>query len=977
MDLNSLLNTLKEEKLSFEDICKLRASLDSTLIVEKIRTFTSFQFPTDKSESFVFFDTFIQLLLVINLEDDPYGAQYTQSLMMESFQKCITGLSIQFGNGWLIEFPFHLTSKTWCALRKHKDPTILVCLYGLVLTFSREATSHAWIKALIQFIKSNYAGIIINLWLTCCCTFDEEDAQNLFMDTLESQLQKEYASTKVVADQLIQVLSTCDLEYLNTTMGRYMGAGRAIFTKEDYTLGYMQLECKLSKGAGTLTHLKKLYRNYTMKSGNPWMHNNSTDFIYFTHSKYLATNPLLDATLLENWTTDKHKQIVSIQKGTLLWMQNMRDMVPTEFDVHLKSLILEHYPTDRKIVLDSLLADWTVRDIFQCHLDQVADTLIDLLSTKPYNKRCAPFYAFIQLFNIPDENHQQQHTNNETEMYHYETKSGAFIDLSQFSNCSDPPLMLGCSRLLQSLTKTKANQRVRDWVGDCLHNASSDIIKNYFSWLAHGLNDDVSLKKDQTPFALFLKVALNSCHTQSAHIVPILLQSFTFESLEWLVRYNRNSAESTLVHYFDDGPQVSKNIMIQELFSTKSKRYMDLLLGFLREKMQGTDPKLPHSRAWFRNHFLGVILSFVGKDTKSQDVASCILRELFKAREKFEWYFGTALVQSENQLDFKSLHLSNNHEVYTIKESGLAYVFHEMVKLGQADQKKHLLKVWFDLWTSQSKITVPVSWILQCAGLYDQAPVLVKQMIKQWITIGLLEENTTDQNARSFVSRFMDLVLISDAPEPESLFELMLEVAISHRSFPLKEVNDCIIHILIDLSEELDFETEQLSLTPTAPETIKETAQEPEAIVINTTNPWKAARLRRRIEKANAREKSRKKLITAVKKEVPQPTSNTNAKDNASLTTIKTLLILVQRVFDFLLRLLNSTSRDLSIKQDIRQELINTPLIYEPLAKFARLVQKPDDLREDVQNVIVLCLDYLKKQPDPTVYNISQRILVV
>jgi hypothetical protein len=275
MDLNSLLNNQKEVTLSLKDIQSLRADPDSALIVEKIRSFTALLYPPRIADSFIFFDTFIQLLLCIDFEDDPYGAQYTKSVVIDAFRKCINGLLQKHGNGWLIQFPSHLTPMTWVALRKNKDATILIYLYGLVLTFANESISKEWIQSLMPFMQSSYVGIIVNLWLTCSCTLEESKeidsdyAQELFLDTLESRLENEPSFMMGVTEKFFTVLKTLDTEYLATHIDQYLGSalGRAVFTKDNFTVGYIQLENKLEDKSNLYSCLKRDYLEYKTLTG--------------------------------------------------------------------------------------------------------------------------------------------------------------------------------------------------------------------------------------------------------------------------------------------------------------------------------------------------------------------------------------------------------------------------------------------------------------------------------------------------------------------------------------------------------------------------------------------------------------------------------------------------------------------------------------------------------------------------------------
>ena len=103
-----------------------------------------------------------------------------------------------------------------------------------------------------------------------------------------------------------------------------------------------------------------------------------------------------------------------------------------------------------------------------------------------------------------------------------------------------------------------------------------------------------------------------------------------------------------------------------------------------------------------------------------------------------------------------------------------------------------------------------------------------------------------------------------------------------------------------------------------------------------------------------------------------------------SSQSLKALTTLVQRLFNFLLRLLNSSlintsvdlnNNSLAVKQDIQKQLMSIPLFYEPLSKLVKWIREPEDLQEDIQAIVELSTDYLKHLPDKTLFEASQRIL--
>lgn len=712
----------------------------------------------------------------------------------------------------------------------------------------------------------------------------------------------------------------------------------------------------------------------------------------------VSKNPLLNEQLLAQTPSDIYDQTKAIRQGTRFWVRKMSELSPQDFDKHLKNAIEEHYPTERKTVLDLVLADWTARDRFHRHVDLVIHTLLSQLSnTKKYNKRTAPYYAFTQQFNIPDENYQryqlqqQQRQTNvamlNTSSSSYQVKSGAYIDLSRFSNCSDMVLMHGCCKLLQSMTLyLQGSVKVQEWVADCLRFACSEIIQQYTTWLVAGLAKKLQSQQSSLGcYSQFMQVLLKNCISSSSYVIPVLLKAFDETTLTWLLKQHLQVA-TIILHYFDDGQQVSKDMVVVELLKTKRKSYIDMLMNYLRENMSSTDPSLPRSRAWFRNHFLANILSLVGEDHQGQSVASCIFRQLLKARGDFEWYFGTPLVSAQ-QITFKTLQLASTHDIYAVKNTGLAAMLESIARMKDNIKKERLINDWFDLWTSSNnneyKFTVPVGWILQCAGLYDQAPVVVKLMIKRLIHIGIHNQrrqpNTQEQDImrlapqRHFLDRVMDLILLSDAPEPDRLFEFVLSLSCEQYGTldTFHDINQAIINTMIELDSELKLENLALSSTNQMPP------------------PLPKSKIYKRKKNGKYHKKSRRQQAAMIRKheeELEKYLKETNENVIKINNTMKALTTLTQRIFNFLVLLFNntcspstveSTSNVLPLKERMQLELTSTLLLYYPLAKLVKLIREPEDLQDDIQTVIDLCLERLKNHPtDKGLHAQSQKILL-
>ncbi|KAI8390049.1 hypothetical protein BD560DRAFT_379768 [Blakeslea trispora] len=980
MDLNSLLNDQNDNTITLSVLKNLLEQNDSAKTLDKIRASTTYIYPDNENDTFVFFDYFVRVILSALTEDDPYSAQYARSIIIDSLRTCIKGLTEQNSMGWLTRFPHYITRPTWIAL--HNNIIVLAYLYGLVLAMLKQpeyvSGSDAWSRGLFQFMRSNIPVVLCHLWLNCCTYLDDYadelnqgDTKQSFLQLLEDGLQQQTVSTSTVVEML-NIMKEGRTDYVSTQMDGYWGSGlvRPPFTEDELKLGLVCFRDSCKRQPYQYSAMTKAFSLFDIQP---------------VHIKS-EQNTLLHPDLLAPIPTDKFAQTKAIQKGTCFWIQQMSTLLPSQFDFLLKSAILDHYPTDGKGVLDLVIADWTLRDRFRRHMDLVVETMLSQFETKNYNVRTSPYYAFVQLFSLSqnplaqdNQQHQQQELQNTPSSFleynktTYQIKSGAYIDLSQFSNYTDTTLTEGCCLLLQKLTLFVSNtthRQAHEWLADCLRYADPAIVRSYAAWLATGLERDLGQGNSApSSYAEFMLTLLNTCTNQSSHIVPVLLSTFSDETLRWLLKSNSSSA-TILLHYFDDGSQVSKDMVVTALLKTKSKQFIDMLLGYLRENMAGIDPKAPHSRVWFQNHFLGNILSLVGEeDQVNTSVASQLFRQFFKTRDDFEWYFGTPLLQ---QITFNTLDLANVHDIYAVKSTGLAAMFQEMVRLGDHVKKERLIQIWSDLWTAHQALTVPISWVLQCAGLYDQAPVLVKQMIKRLVAIGLQSQPSSSTMTqispeRGFLDRMMDLVLLSDAPEPDNLFELMLEITCESNdsTAAFEQMNRNVIDIMVELAEELEFESK--ATTDATP------------IVLNRAEKKRNIRQLRKSRRGG--KLSHNKLRSMMRKHEEELEQYLKESSSQSL---KALTTLVQRLFNFLLRLLNnslpkasvdSNNNSLAIKQDIQKQLMSIPLFYEPLSKLVKLIREPEDLQEDIQAVVELSTEYLKHLPDKTLFEASQRIL--
>lgn len=670
----------------------------------------------------------------------------------------------------------------------------------------------------------------------------------------------------------------------------------------------------------------------------------------------------------------------------------------------LREAVQHHYPNDRKIMLDILLAEWAVRDPFGCHTQVIMDAIFSMLEqSSRYNMRTAPFYAFIRVFSSSEDDEGSRETRG------YNVNTGAALDISQYTRQVDEDVVCGCCEILKILT-VHSDKKTKDWTADCLRLASIEIVQWYIAWLTEQLNDEnLTEKEDATQFGRHMQAALQNTRVQalSFQVVPILLKTASDQTLAWLIK-NSPGCYSVLTSYFGECPQLSTHMLVMYLLQNKSMTFVDTLLQFLRTSMNINRLKSAKSRAWFQNHFTNAMLSVAGDDKSGNGVASRFFRQILKTRGDFDWYLATPFVSEENDQaadnvlqpsDFGLLDIAKTHDVLPVRNIGLVSLLQEMVRLGDSAKSERLVEIWNSLWTTSSgngdDFTVPFSWILQCIGLYDQAPAVVKQMFERFIriciqrTMDLLirEQATTEQ---TYVKRIIDLMMLSDVPDVESVLDLFIQIYDEQsKDEQQRDILDdhtlwSIMATLVEITEELKVEMTASSSTEQQQQqqdTKEYHHQEPTHTTPATPpSPFSTHNNARRLPRAlrkrlrgkpyrrwlRRRQKQSKDTAIAAVVDMDIDKPSTASPAETVKKTTKTLLILVQRVLNFLLLLFESLEQsimELDAKQRLRRKLTEWLLFYEPLGALRKLLESHSELADDLQNLIDRCFLSLQDRP--------------
>ncbi|KAI8145386.1 hypothetical protein BJV82DRAFT_577057 [Fennellomyces sp. T-0311] len=929
MDLGSLLNQ-DTSSLSLQSLRDLVKEPESAVKLDKL-TNATFTYPSTVQETYEFFNVHIQLLLSIQYTDEAYGSQYTKTVVIESLRTCINGILQHYGLSWLIQFPHHLSNTTWQLLRASTDTTILIYLYGLVLASNPK--NNEWASGVVQFIKTQTPVLVCHVWMSCWAIDDDNDgnAKLSFLKELE------VVNESDIITQFLRVLDSAQANLLSTQVDQQFASGlwRPAYSEDELLLGH----------AAFLALAQSLPRN-----DYPKIASIAQEIQVQRRMKSINfKNPLYTGISEKMLPSDTVVKMEWLRDGIAEWTTLYRKTFANEFNMYLADLVQRYYPNDRKTMLDVILAYWTIRDPCNEHRSIIIDAILTLLKEKaPYNRRSAPYYAFTQLYSAP--------TNDFTRQLSASAKTGADIDTSQFTNNVAIALKKGCFLTLQKLTPH--TEVTKGWITDCLQEAMPEIVEWYSESIATMLtrSGDPLIGKRLCQILKSQRIA-----SLGSYVVPTLLQALDTKSLVWL-RTNSNDFGDIVQQYFSEKAPLTRQLLLTNLLREKPKGYMDQLLAMLRET-RSTD------RAWFLNHFLSALLNVAGDGTES--VASQIFRQVLKTRADFIWCFGAAPLDNSN---FKGLDISKGHEILAIKQIGLVSMFHEMVRLGDVTKTARLVQMWYTLWTGEnSSFTVPVSWIMQCTGLYDEAPAVVKQMIERLIRIGIRQGINKhqegdaivpgfSQSSTSFVTSIVDLMVLADVPELDTVTDVFLRLY--QEESPDGAMDDeivwSVVEILVQIVEELKLEME-------------------------TTRPDKKQQRQKSkgkvFKQGKKKRKNQRQLSKFQKKAGRMAADITNGGDPMDIdqeqsSKIKAILQLVQRILTFLLNLGSyHQGIELQAKVRLRNRLAEWLLLYEPLGTLKGLLQQESDLLDDLQSTTDVYIQNLTRCNRLDLVEKAQRLL--
>lgn len=621
-----------------------------------------------------------------------------------------------------------------------------------------------------------------------------------------------------------------------------------------------------------------------------------------------------------------------LQRAILMWMNEYKKLGETQFNMHLRTLLKLQYPTNNKTILDALVAYWTIRDPYGNQQDVILDTFMEILGEIKYHHRISPYYAFIEYFKG-----WSGRADDMSDANGYNITAGAEINVSRYIGYGNPALLRGCCRMLERLS---SNRAAHGWIVSCIENIHPDIAIWYVGWIIEQYNSE------HQHYGRLLELVLSSSRMMDLVMdtVPVILK--TIHDERWLWFLQQPKCSKVIIKYFQGYPQLSTQLLITHLLQTRSKDFIDNLLNKLQNAMDNTQLHGSESRAWFANHFMGPVVTMVG-ESKDNSVALQLFDRMLSEDGSYEFFLGTSFEGNDiiPSSAFDILHVTTQHTVFSVQHLGMVSLLHEMVQLRDKVKTQRLVTEWERQWLKDNCTLFSVSekWVFQLIGLYDKAPAQIKQMIEQFINIGIQHDQ---QKSTQFSDRMMELMMIGDVPEMETLFDLFSR---SHEHYYGKENDDrddqvvfIMISILLSIGEELQFAQNHPEYYP------KPVAASEQHGSDSGTGNKKRKVMTKRKQQASKWQNKKK--------------GRHQQQQHSQYSARQLLIVLSQRAISFLATVMEDEPGESPLKEIWRTKLTTHPLFYESLRSLSQAVENDVDIRNDLQALVDRCLGRLDKE---------------
>ncbi|KAI8342584.1 hypothetical protein BC941DRAFT_509479 [Chlamydoabsidia padenii] len=856
MDLQSLLNQ-GGSGLTTDDLLALQ-HCDNNEKLNKLNGVV-FDYPSSSIDTYRFFDAFIQLVLSIQDDDDEFGLQYANTMIISALRTCINGLLQQEGFQWLVSYPTYLSEKTWLLLESRSDTTFLNYLYGLTLGLKKQdsISYETWVRSILYFLRAKVPPLTCHIWLNFTYLDDRHQGQVGARAAFLAAMEDGFSST---LPAFMETMTGATRYSLINTLETGLGGTliRDPYTQKDITSAVAALEHSIRSHRTSYPLLAQELNRFLIKHVNAELvrkpaklsEKRSNQNYLITRYPNLITKSSFDDLPLVDDTQSR-----LFQQAKRRWVQAMGVFLPDDFGIFLQRLVVSLYPSKNTCILDSVLVDWAARDPFGCHLVLIVDSVMRLMNSYNYDKTWSPYNSWIQAFELTGDGKGLVTTEG------YNIKTGAEINLSKFSTKHDAVIVKGLGKILQQMT-LRSTPTSSTWMVDCLLVASPDVIRQYFDWLIQQVNQEFDTGKltehNIMPFASHLHgiLARQDLYPIAPFVVPSLLRRASEHTLAWMIQkktdrvgYLKTDSASRrypsgqiIAVYFDGGTDLSSKHLVSDLLRHKTRNYMDYLLTYLLNKSRQCEPTQKGTQSWLSRHFMEAILleasnnSTIGDGQQQEQqqqqysVAAGLYRRLLQDHTTFEWIFTTPYLAVDSMhisINYKYTNIVKTHTVMSLRETGMATLLHCVTQLDDSRQQ-HLTGIWMDLWTTggktmgsdimdlqqETRLCVPDSMVLQCIGLYDQAPVIMRQMMEQFMKLSIQtrlhngkgQVETTGQQ-QTFNEKVMDLLMLSDAPEVDGLLDLYLQLSYTFEATSetdQEEMVQAVVTTLIELTGEFD-----------------------------------------------------------------------------------------------------------------------------------------------------------------------------
>ncbi|OZJ05680.1 hypothetical protein BZG36_01447 [Bifiguratus adelaidae] len=775
-----LARVLNEPSLGLKEVKELQQNFEAYKVLQTLRH-AQLSLPSDSGDAGRYFDTTVLLLARV-----PRGRDGTISAtVMDAFERLIN-LCVGADRTWLLHSLEQISRNTWQALKVHHEAStadsLLLRLYADYTTIlpNLGLPLQQWALPMASFLDAQVAPLAAHFW-TSIVGLCEEQGETGLLSRISERLHGLVSSESSVTNLMGEVHDILlDRNRETLKMFQQCTIGNVVnFTNGLFDIAAMQFDVfALDSGAMTTAHAMGPDQAEADVTKIPSITSHPSDANSFT--------PLTAQLLAHELPHDAGEKLLVTESVLQQWIRSLGIGDAFVFQASLKKVIEQHYPNNRKSVLDLAIAQFMYRH--PEWMPTIVSGLVETMfkDTSVYNIRNCPFYAIASVYTKtitePKGSNPQLRKRRKTyNVGHVDTCAAFFAELHSLT--------------LRGTTKNK-RKHTRAWLSECIKHSSNEVVASFVA----------RVMKDARLTSTTKNVAHNIVQLISrdwpTRIVSIMAKSAIVvadqETLAAMLA--KDEFRKVVIGLFEsEETSLIANDCVEDLLYLQKGYAFDSLTAVLEKS---------HAGMWrFLVSFIHSALSSV--PTNSEFVLSHLRQVLLSDNFPVLFYTSPAEQEASTHTSWETTVLST-HRAFHIPASAAIHLWTQRINLASESTRAAVITLWRQCWMNGKRLP-PVNWILCLLITYGNACEDLKTFYNELIQKSM-EFLATERHAATsldgildgdFVRRIYDLIFFAES-DIQPLYDTFCRMMSKQSDPKTSDSAKCILRLLMDVSIELN-----------------------------------------------------------------------------------------------------------------------------------------------------------------------------